>query len=107
MQGLQHIFDTVLKEVDHRYCVRHIWTNFKSEFGGAKYIKDHLWEAARAYTESKFNFHMEKIKAEKPAAYAWLKRIPPQRWSRHAFSAWVKCDLLLNNLSESFNSYIR
>ena len=39
-------------------------------------------------------------------AYGHLMGIDYAHWSRYAFSAWPKCDMLLNNLCESFNSKI-
>ena len=39
-------------------------------------------------------------------AYGHLMGIDYAHWSRYAFNAWPKCDILLNNLCESFNSKI-
>lgn len=39
-------------------------------------------------------------------AYNWLCERPPINWSRSHFSTYPKCDILLNNLCESFNSSI-
>lgn len=39
-------------------------------------------------------------------AYAWLEAIPKTKWCNHAFPLYSKCDVLMNNLSESFNATI-
>lgn len=40
------------------------------------------------------------------AAFSWLVQRPAVHWSRSHFSTYTKCDILLNNLCESFNSSI-
>ena len=49
---------------------------------------------------------MEKMKALNEDAYKWLEKMPPNTWVRPYFSAFPKCDILLNNNCEVFNSYI-
>ncbi|BBN70224.1 hypothetical protein Prudu_1447S001200 [Prunus dulcis] len=57
--------------------------------------------------ESKdLGFEMEKMKNEDEEAWKWLKKRPAKNWSRSHFESHFKCDLLLNNLCESFNAAI-
>ncbi|XVF72527.1 hypothetical protein PTKIN_Ptkin12aG0128400 [Pterospermum kingtungense] len=49
---------------------------------------------------------MDEIKEKHPEAYEWLLDKPPHQWSRSHFSIRPKCDVLLNNLCESFNIFI-
>ncbi|XP_070673423.1 uncharacterized protein [Malus domestica] len=49
---------------------------------------------------------MEKLKSVNDKAYNWLAARDPIRWARSRFSTRVKCDMLLNNLCETFNSWI-
>ena len=49
---------------------------------------------------------MEMMRNVDINAYGHLMGIDCTHWSRHAFSTWPKCDMLLNNLCESFNSKI-
>ncbi|KAL0286542.1 UNVERIFIED_CONTAM: hypothetical protein Sradi_7145100 [Sesamum radiatum] len=39
-------------------------------------------------------------------AFEWLSEVPVHHWARCFFPARTKCDTLVNNMSESFNSYI-
>lgn len=55
-------------------------------------MKDALWEAARASTESEFKKCMEGIKLISQAAYDYLMEANPKFWSRHAFSPREKID---------------
>jgi len=49
---------------------------------------------------------MAQIKAEKQKAYEWLMNIPTNKWCKHAFPFYSRCDVLMNNMSESFNATI-
>ncbi|XWS24732.1 hypothetical protein CRYUN_Cryun27aG0008900 [Craigia yunnanensis] len=49
---------------------------------------------------------MKEMKALSTKAHKWLKEKDPTQWSKSHFSTMVKCDMLLNNLSELFNKYI-
>ncbi|XWS30710.1 hypothetical protein CRYUN_Cryun23aG0011300 [Craigia yunnanensis] len=49
---------------------------------------------------------MKKMKALSLKAHKWFKEKDPTQWSKSHFSTMVKCDMLLNNLSEPFNKYI-
>ena len=46
---------------------------------------------------------LELIKAEDEDAYKWLIEKRPQHWARCNFRTGPKCEILLNNLCESFN----
>ncbi|KAM2845960.1 hypothetical protein COP1_028340 [Malus domestica] len=104
-KGLDTAFTTVVPEADHRWCVRHLYGNFKAIHKG-KTLKDLLWSAARAPNHVDFEAEMEKLKSIDGEAYNWLVKRDPDRWARSRFSTRVKCDMLLNNLCETFNSWI-
>ncbi|KAL4273388.1 hypothetical protein GQ457_13G021560 [Hibiscus cannabinus] len=68
-----------------------------------KTLKDVVWKAARATYSREFEAAMDRLKALSVPAYEWIKKINPAQWSRSHFSTRSKCDMLLNNLCESFN----
>ncbi|GMY31961.1 hypothetical protein FCV25MIE_27203 [Fagus crenata] len=92
--------------MDQRTCVRHIYANFRDSDHRGKALKDKLWAAASAYTEFEFDAHMAELKKLLPPAYEYLSKIPVATWSRSKFTKKPKCDLIVNNFSECFNSYI-
>ena len=47
------------------------------------------------------------MKEKEENAFKWLMNVDPYHWCTHAFSPRPKCDKLLNNISESFNSTIQ
>ncbi|KAL8507850.1 hypothetical protein ACS0TY_018406 [Phlomoides rotata] len=49
---------------------------------------------------------MEEMKVLNEQAWEWFQNKPPNQWSKAYFSEKDKCDILLNNLCESFNSNI-
>lgn len=40
MQGLVEVFDIMIPHADHRFCVRHMYANFKERFKVGKLVKD-------------------------------------------------------------------
>ena len=69
-------------------------------------LKEQLWVATSLYTEYEFNDHMEVLKNMNKGAYEFLNEVDPSTWSRAWFSDYPKCNLLVNNICECFNSYI-
>ena len=66
-----------------------------------------MWGAAQAANIHAFNDHMQKILAIDKGAHAYQCDVPNASWSKYAFSYHMKCDMLLNNLTESFNTWIK
>ncbi|XP_071929000.1 uncharacterized protein [Coffea arabica] len=65
-----------------------------------------MWKAAKATTPIQFRRRMEAIAELDAEAAKWLDDKNPAEWSRSHFSTYPKCDMLLNNICESFNSKI-
>ena len=53
-----------------------------------------------------FKKRMQLLKAENVNAQDWLMKKDPKERSKSHFRVHVKCDMLINNLCESFNSAI-
>jgi hypothetical protein len=49
---------------------------------------------------------MNELKKVDKDAWEWLMQHPTKGWCKHAFSFYPKCDVIMNNISESFNSTI-
>lgn len=92
-------------DCEHRFCVRHIHNNFKKQFRG-KTLKDQLWICAKASYIPAFNKGMEELNRMSPQACEYLRKIDPHHWTRSHFKSQFKCDMLLNNMCECFNSII-
>ncbi|KAG8364885.1 hypothetical protein BUALT_Bualt18G0045100 [Buddleja alternifolia] len=105
-KGLIKAFSEVFPNSPHRFCVRHLNGNFvKAGFRGQAF-KNALWRAANATTENEFSNRMEEMKALNTEAFEWFNDKPPQEWCKAHFNTNLKCDMLLNNVCETFNGNI-
>ncbi|KAL0399904.1 UNVERIFIED_CONTAM: hypothetical protein Sradi_2333700 [Sesamum radiatum] len=105
-KGLINAFQTIFPQSVHRFCVRHMHNNFKTAGFRGLAFKNALWKAARASTIGEYKMRMDEMKMLDASAYEWFIDKPPQAWSRSHFTVTPKCDMLLNNFCESFNSNI-
>jgi hypothetical protein len=62
--------------------------------------------AAKATYVQAWEEKMNQLKEVDAKAHEWLMKVPKKGWCKHAFSFHTKCDVLMNNLSESFNATI-
>ncbi|KAI3454753.1 hypothetical protein Pfo_011416 [Paulownia fortunei] len=96
----------IMPDVEHRFCMRHLYANFKNLYKGED-LKQLVWGAASGYTMEEFKKHMDELRALNMGAYKWLIKEHPSSWARSHFSTNAKCDMISNNISESFNQYIK
>ncbi|XP_062006087.1 uncharacterized protein LOC133723289 [Rosa rugosa] len=127
-KGLLPACEDVVPLADHRFCVRHLWTNFNKLFPG-KVMKDQLWAVAKSTTMAYYHKEMVLMNQMDSKAHkwligniimlitpGWLLMLLPSHYlcinvncftlCRAHFNTVLKCDVLLNNLSESFNACI-
>ncbi|XP_022870363.1 uncharacterized protein LOC111389653 [Olea europaea var. sylvestris] len=77
-KGLQNVCEELFLEAEHRFNVRHMYTNFFSARYKSKTLKDFLWRAAKATTVAEFRYWMQKIRDVSEEAYGWLIKRHPQ-----------------------------
>ncbi|XP_016178285.1 uncharacterized protein LOC107620669 [Arachis ipaensis] len=104
-KGLLPAFDEVILGVDHRFCVRHLYNNFRKKFPGL-HLKQLMWRCAKATHWKEWEKEMQIIRQINVDAHRHLNTIPPRFWSRSRFNFHSKCDTLVNNMCESFDSAI-
>ena len=105
-KGLETAVGAVFPTAEYRECMRHLYGNFMKSYQGDVFT-EHLYPAARSYTEGLFRWHMKKIFEVAPDAIDFLEEHHNKLWYRSGFSESSKCDYLTNNVSESFNAQIR
>ncbi|XP_027155244.1 uncharacterized protein LOC113755439 [Coffea eugenioides] len=105
-KGLIQVCDLVFPNAAHRFCVKHMHANFSSAGFKGEALRKALWTAAKATTPTEFFSKMEEMAAIDIDAARWFDDKAPAQWSRAFFSTYPKCDILLNNLCECFNSKI-
>ncbi|KAM6564850.1 hypothetical protein CsatB_009362 [Cannabis sativa] len=104
-KGLQNAVESIFNSPDTRFCVRHMYCNFKKDFPGLL-LKQLVWAAARSTIPAHFDQRMKEIKDINEGAYNWLAAKQKSEWTKAYFKEGVKCDMLLNNMCESFNMAI-
>ena len=95
----------IIPYVEHRYCVKHIYNNFKVDHKGLE-LKDALWRCAVATTVREFERCMQYIRDLDEKAYEYLAKIAHAQWTRSHFTPRALTDCLVNNLSKPFNAMI-
>jgi len=73
-KGLIPTVQEIFPDLEHRFCVRHLYQNFQGSFKGEN-LKNQLWACARSITVTKFNTNMEMMKSLDPKAHAWLEQM--------------------------------
>ncbi|KAL0285096.1 UNVERIFIED_CONTAM: hypothetical protein Sangu_2795100 [Sesamum angustifolium] len=105
-KGLIQALDEVLLGSEYKFCVRHLHNNFKlAGFRGLAY-KTALWAVAKACTVGEWKMKIVELKAMSHAAFDWFNDKPTTQWSRSHFSEIATCDMLLNNVCETFKACI-
>ena len=104
-KGLINAVIKVWPDAEHRFCVRHIYQNFHEKHKG-EVLKQDLWAIARSTNKQKWRANCQKMDEHSAAAFNWTDRLNPKTWMKAFFSEFPKCDIVLNNNSEVFNSYI-
>ncbi|KAI3467860.1 hypothetical protein Pfo_024523 [Paulownia fortunei] len=94
-KGSMDAIGKLLPDAEHRFCVMYLYSNFKLSHRGLQ-LKDWLWRAASTSQIVDFNATMDELKRLHGTAFQLTAY----------FSTLSKCDILLNNLCESFKRNI-
>ncbi|KAH7835706.1 hypothetical protein Vadar_029032 [Vaccinium darrowii] len=105
-KGLIEAFKKLMLDVEHRFCLRHMYANFSKTYRG-KELKDMFWGAASAYTKPEFEEHMEILKSANKDAHEWMVREVPEVWARSFYNPRSKVNRMDNNMREEFNNWIQ
>ncbi|KAL6562868.1 hypothetical protein OROHE_005455 [Orobanche hederae] len=83
-KGLIDAVNERLPHYEHRFCVMHLYANFKLVHKGLA-LKSLLWKAARATRAVDFNLAMGELRSRNIQAFEWLQKRDPKHWSRSHF----------------------
>ncbi|KAL0376571.1 UNVERIFIED_CONTAM: hypothetical protein Scaly_0774700 [Sesamum calycinum] len=89
----------------HRYCLRHVCSNFNSTIKNVV-LKDLCWQAGSEYQLRKFNRIMDEIKKQDVKAFAYLDQINKEKWTASHDGGW-RCGILTTNMSECINGVLK
>lgn len=63
-----------------------------------------MWKAATSSHANAWEEIMCEMKSINEEAFKYMWKIPPRFWSKSRFKTSPRCDTLVNNMSEAFNS---
>ena len=75
-QGLIHAIETLFLTIEHKYCVKHIYNNFKVNHKGME-LKSVLWRYASTTLVREFKRVMQYLKILDEEAWKYLADIDP------------------------------
>jgi hypothetical protein len=104
-KGLEIAIQNISADVEHRFCVNHLYANWKKNHPGAE-MKEILWLAARATTVPDWQRAMQRMKDLDEKAWTDIMKHPASKWTRSAYRTNTQCDLQVNNMCEAFNKTI-
>jgi len=90
---------------EHRMCARHIWSNWSKNWRGEERRKQ-FWRCAKASYEVKFKEELEAMNKLGYKICEDLLKYDKEYWCRAYFREDSKCDVIENNMCETFNSWI-
>lgn len=104
-KGLVDSLNLLCEGAEHRCCARHLYSNLTLIHKGLT-LKTLFWAAARATTVPEWRNAINEMKNLNEDAFNWFNDKPASQWTRSHFQEHSRCDILLNNLCEAFNSSI-
>ncbi|XP_048596246.1 uncharacterized protein LOC125578022 [Brassica napus] len=106
-KGLIKAVQTELPEIEHRMCVRHIYTNLKGKHGKkGTDLKLHVWNLAWSYNEPQYYENLDRIFNYDSQLHEDVLKTNPKSWSRAFFKLGNYCEDVENNSTESWNNTI-
>ncbi|KAF3665041.1 putative synaptotagmin-5-like [Capsicum annuum] len=100
------VFDLLSNEV--RRCFRHIWSNWSQQWKGEE-MRKQFWKCSKASFEVKFKEeldYMSQLGMQGKDIVCDLLHYPRQSWVRSFLKEDCKCDVVENNMCETFKSWI-
>ncbi|XP_016433493.2 uncharacterized protein LOC107759989 [Nicotiana tabacum] len=104
-KGFAAALNEVLPNAEFRMCARHIWSNWHKKWKGEERRKQ-FWRCSKSSYEVKFKEELEKMDKLGKDICRDLLYYPKKSWVRAYFEVHSKCDVVENNMCETFNSWI-
>ncbi|XP_035829935.1 uncharacterized protein LOC110944388 [Helianthus annuus] len=104
-KGVDIAITQVYPNVEHRECIRHLFSNFNKHFRGDLFTRN-LWQAAKTYCVNEHDRLLNEITGANKDALTYLNENHNKIWSCCRFGETSKCNYVTNNISESFNAWI-
>ncbi|WMV16679.1 hypothetical protein MTR67_010064 [Solanum verrucosum] len=104
-KGLVAAIMELLPDCEQMMCARHIWSNWQKNWRGEERRKQ-FWRCAKSSFEVKFQDEMDKLDKLGNKICGDLLHYEKKTWCKAYFKEHAKCDVVENNMCETFNSWI-
>lgn len=105
-KGIMSAVKQLLPNAEQRFCSRHLFGNLRKFFGDAE-LQDLYWCIVFAYEEKQFEKFMTQLRAKSRAAHDALLVHDVTTWARAYFNPHTTTEDATNNITESFNGWIK
>ena len=95
----------VWPKAEHRNCARHIYANWHKTYKDEE-LKELFWKSTRSYCEADYLQAIEEMRGINPDAVEALLKQNPNWFNRCYLNTHTKCDVIVNNMAETFNGFI-
>ncbi|XP_078429913.1 uncharacterized protein LOC144701955 [Wolffia australiana] len=105
-KGLENAVASVLPNAEHKNCARHIYANWRKKGHSNGILRNLFWKAVKCTTREGFERVIGQMNTLKAEAVQVLLEVGVQKFCRAFISDKPKYDVIDNNMSECFNSFI-
>ncbi|XP_074295497.1 uncharacterized protein LOC141623303 [Silene latifolia] len=104
-KGLIGAIESLWPEAEHRNCARHIYSNWSKNHKG-KVLEKQFWKCVKATSKGDYECELAQLKGISKQAYDDFIRRSPEHFCKSFFKTHSCCDVVDNNMAETFNSFI-
>ncbi|XP_057775820.1 uncharacterized protein LOC130994774 [Salvia miltiorrhiza] len=104
-KGLTKSLADLAPMVEHRNCARHAYANWNKKNKGI-HLKNMFWSCVRSTYLEEWQMAVDEMRKENEQAYLDFMEREPAKFCKAFISTHCKCDMVDNNISETFNGYI-
>ncbi|XP_065881890.1 uncharacterized protein [Euphorbia lathyris] len=104
-KGLIVAVREVIPEAYHRMCARHIYAAWSKRFRGDE-RKVAFWAVSKSTYMNQLTENTKQLKLLGDGIFEAVAEYPLHTWCNAFFSKDAKCDLVDNNMCETFNGWI-
>lgn len=105
-KGILSSVNQLLPNAEHRHCSRHFYGNLRKFFPDRE-LQKLFWRIVKSFDDKQFQHNMTLLRSKSVAAHDALLAHDVSRWCRAFFSSTTTFEDVTNNITESFNGWIR
>ncbi|GKV16141.1 hypothetical protein SLEP1_g26823 [Rubroshorea leprosula] len=104
-KGMINAIQNLFPKAHHRTCAQHIYANFRKEHK-CKALQRWFWITAKSTNEAELKRNLEELSKLKPAVKDYVVKLDPKVWCKAFLDTYARCNVIDNNMTETFNGFI-